>query len=129
MKGKRTHPSVVLVVEDELQIRRLIKKLFKRYFPTCRVEQASDGVEAMQKMLMGPPKLLIVDLRLPLMGGLELCRLIQNQRMFQHTRILAITGYPTSDLTKELFTRGVGEFLPKPFELNELAGSIKRLLV
>jgi len=126
---KSNHQPVVLIVDDDPVIRRLIGRVMHRYFPDCHVEQASNGVEANDILLtINPPQLLILDLRMPYLGGLDLCRLMQIQPWRYHTRVLATTGYLSPGLSREIFQKGVSEFLPKPFQIEELRGSVNRLL-
>jgi len=120
---------MVLIVDDEPVVRRLIGRVIRKDFPGCHLEQASNGVEANDKLLtINPPQLMILDLRMPYLGGLDLCRLMQVQPWRYHTRVLAITGYLSPGISREIFQTGVSEFLPKPFQIKELRGSVKRLL-
>ena len=120
----------VLIVDDDLVTRRLIGRVMHRYFPYCPVEEALNGLEANDRLLtMNPPQLMILDLRMPVLGGLELCRMMQRQPWRYHTRVLAITGYLSPSISREVFQEGVSEFLPKPFQIEELWESINRLLI
>lgn len=119
----------VLIVDDEPSVRRSIGRVVNRYFPECSVEQASNGLEANDRLLsINPPQLMILDLRLPYLGGLDLCRLMQRQPWRYHTRILVITGHSTPEIRQKVFQRGAAEFLEKPFEVEELARSLRRSL-
>ena len=118
----------VLVVDDESAVRRLIVRLLGKIYPNCKVEEATDLPEAKQKLTDFQPRLAILDFHLPSGTGMELCRLIQGHPRLSKTRILMITGYPTDQVREQAFEQGTCEFLPKPFQLEELAGSIGRLL-
>jgi len=101
----------------------------RKDFPDCHVEQASNGVEANDKLLtINPPQLMILDLRMPSLGGLGVCRLMQKQPWRYRTRVLVITGNPSSGIGREVFQKGVSEFLSKPFQIEDLRESVSRLL-
>lgn len=118
----------ILIVDDEPKIREFVARVLKEYFPKCQIEEAADGVEAAEKLVLVNPTLVILDIKLPGISGLDVCRIIQEQPMHSKTRVLAITGCPSPALSKEMFNRGASEFLRKPFDIQELAGSINRLL-
>ena len=121
--------TTVLIVDDEPVVRRLISRIMHQYFPSFHVEQASNGVEANDKLLTDhPPRLMILDLQMPYLGGLELCRLMQMQPRRYKTRVLVMTGCPNPGLNQEIFQKGASEFLLKPFQIEDLRGSIDRLL-
>lgn len=126
--GTRHEIRKILVVDDEPAIRKSISRVIQHYFPDCEVAMASDGMEAAEKIQTMNPHLAILDLGLPHIGGLELCEIIRDQPMHAHTRVLVITGSQEQDIHKTAFAKGAYEFLLKPFQADELAGSINRLL-
>jgi len=124
----RQENSKILIVDDEPGIRALLVSAIREFLPHCQIEVASDGIEASQKWAALNPDLVILDIKMPRMSGLEVCRLLREQPDHLHTRILAISGDFSWDLPIKAFHRGASEFLQKPFELKDLTGSIKRLL-
>lgn len=117
-----------MFVDDDPGVRIAICHMIGKIFSGCHVEQASDGTEATEKLMAVSPQVVILDLRLPNMSGLDVCRLIQGQPKLSKTRVLVITGFPSSEIQQEVFQNGVCEYLTKPFKVKELAGSIRRLL-
>jgi len=128
VKKGGTRAPTVLIVDDEPRIRTLIARVIQMSYPEYAVEQAGNGIEAAEKLLHSSPQLVVLDLRLPMLGGLELCRLIQRQKWLSETRILVITGYPTPGIYQEVFLHRATEFLPKPFDIKDLTASLRRLL-
>lgn len=118
----------VLIVDDESMVRKIITRVVKKNFPGYQVEEAADLPEAKRKIMDLQPKLVVLDLHMPSGNGMELCRLIQKHPWFSKTRVLILTGYPAPQVRERAFEQGACEFLPKPFEMEELAGSIGRLL-
>lgn len=125
---RATGPHVVLTVDDEPSVRKVIARVLRSTYPQCRVEEAGDLPQAKQKLLDLQPKLVISDLYLPSGNGLDLCHFIQEHPWFYRTRVLVITSYPSRQVRESAFEQGACEFLPKPFHAEDLAGSIGRLL-
>ena len=120
--------NTVLVVDDESMVRKIVIRVLKNTYPGWRVEEAADLPEAKRKIMDLEPRLVILDLHMPSGSGMELCRLVQKHPWFSKTRVLILTGYPAPEVREQAFEYGAWEFLPKPFQMEELAGSIGRLL-
>lgn len=120
-------PGGILVVDDEADLRLAIGMLVRRVLPGWRVEAAGDGEEGRRKVVELRPRLLILDLYMPGMGGLELCRFVQRDLRCRGTRILVLTGHPSQRVREEAFECGAVEFLRKPFDAQELMESVMRL--
>lgn len=125
----RQHKKIVaLVVDDEPIIRRFIRRVLKGYFPYCDVKEASDGTNAAQTILKTPPDLVIVDICLPGVGGIELCRLINRHADLKNVSVLVMTGHPVSDIRNELSHHGVKSFLLKPFDKESLLEALQKTI-
>lgn len=120
--------GVVLIVDDEASVRKVIARVLRSSHPGCAVAEAADIPEAKKKLADLRPRLVISDLCLPSGNGMDLCRFIQGHPWFHKTRILIITGLPSQEVRDKVFAKGVCEFLPKPFQPGDLAESIGRLL-
>lgn len=120
--------KTILVIDDEVSVRKLIIRLLGKIYPDWTVEEAADLPEAKQKIMDFRPRLAILDIHLPGGNGMDFCRLIQEHPWLSKTRILMITGYPAAKVRGKAFAQGAYEFLSKPFHVEELAGSIGRLL-
>lgn len=113
----------ILVVEDEQEVRRLICDLL-RYWG-CDVEMAVNGKEGIEKYTEFRPELVLMDLEMPLMNGLDASRLIME--LDPQASILLITGFPeTASARKALEQRLVKAVIPKPFELDQLKLAIQK---
>lgn len=121
--------GVVLVVDDEAPVRRLLARVLRDVCPDYSVAEAADVPEAKSALADLRPRLVITDVRLPSGNGSELCHFIQGHPWLYKTKVLIITGYPSARLRDEVFSEGASEFLPKPFHTEELAESVSRLLM
>lgn len=122
----------VFLVEDEMVIRRGIKNSIdweKEGYIFCG--EASDGELAYPMIIKEKPDILITDIRMPFMDGLELCKVVKKE--LPNIKILILSGYDEFDYAKEAIRLGVTEYLLKPISsgklleaLNGVSESIRR---
>ena len=124
---KTEEPIKILVVDDDSSIRNVITKALgkKRCY---LVKEASSGVEACVKLGSDCPNILILDIQMPDMDGVELCRLIKAKPELSGIKIIVITGFPDSTKAKEIADMGFKNILPKPFHLTDLLGTVEMVL-
>ena len=112
----------MLVAEDSDLLRSLIRSVLERAGYAVRL--AGDGEEAIAVMLAdGPPAIVVADVEMPRMGGLELSRRLEESH--PGTPILLISGYAADGEADDLARR---EFLQKPFTPAQLIDRIRLLL-
>jgi two-component system response regulator PilR (NtrC family) len=113
----------MLIVDDEEGIRSMLYEYFtSRDF---EVVTASDGEEALRKFVPGSYDLVISDMMMPHMDGIEL--LTQIKLMDKNTSFLMITGFPSIDRAVEAIKLGAHDFVTKPFHLEELRIKVERV--
>jgi two-component system KDP operon response regulator KdpE len=117
--GKRS----ILVVDDEPQITRVLKTSLSSQGYSIRT--ASDGKQALQEMKNWSPDLVITDLRMPNMDGLELCRAIRTESRVPII-VLSVKGEET--IKVESLDAGADDYVTKPFNMNELLARVRAAL-
>ena len=123
-KEQDTRVQRILIVEDEQDIADLIKLHLSS--DTTLVDYASDGVSGLQKAVSESWDLIILDLQLPKLDGLEICRQIRSN--YDYVPILMLTSRDT-ELDRVLgLELGADDYLTKPFSILELSARIKALL-
>src|SRR5690242_13184706 len=105
----------ILVVDDEAQISRVLKTTLSAQ--GYGVRTAADGEQALNEMSSWTPDLVITDLRMPNMDGLQLCRRIRAQSRIPLI-ILSVKG--EESLKIEALDAGADDYVTKPFSVNEL---------
>jgi DNA-binding NtrC family response regulator len=101
----------ILVVDDELTVCKSIRQVLIR--EDCEVDMALSGEEALRKEADEPYDVMIVDLMMPGLSGLDLLTMLKARN--PKARIIMVTGYPTMKNTLQAMQLGAMDFLPKPF--------------
>jgi DNA-binding NtrC family response regulator len=114
----------ILVVDDEQKIcQRCVRILSKTGY---HVEYALDGYEALRMVKEKPFDVIITDLKMSSMGGLEVLRRVK--ALYPEMVVIVITGYATVSSAVEVLKMGASDYLPKPFTPDELRGVVSHAL-
>jgi two-component system, chemotaxis family, chemotaxis protein CheY len=117
----------VLIVDDSPTMRMLISFALGPY-PGCKVRQAGNGVEALDELRNGLPDLMIVDINMPEMNGLELIGEVRKTHSKVALPVVVITTEGSDDDIRRGFQAGATEYLVKPFQPQKLQAIIDRLI-
>jgi len=126
-RGGERHRTV-LVVDDEPTIRDIIHRLLNELDSSMRVEEACDGYEAGIKIGSLHPDLIIMDVMMPKVDGISLCRSVRDNPRTQDIKVLAITAYPEQDSVKKMYDAGADLCLIKPLQFEHFRLEVLRLL-
>jgi len=117
----------VLIVEDEQDIAGLIKHTLERGGDT-RADVVSSGDAALKAVLDQPPDLIILDLNLPVIGGLEVCRILRARPGTARVPIIMLTAKTSESDRVNGLDVGADDYVTKPFSLRELAARVRAVL-
>ncbi len=123
-----TRQRTVLIVDDEPDIREVVRRLLKELEPDLKIEEAVDGYDAGIKIGNLCPDLLIVDVMMPRVDGISLVRSIRENPETAAVKILAITAFPEQDNVKKMYDAGADLCLIKPLQLEHFRLEVIRLL-
>jgi signal transduction histidine kinase/ligand-binding sensor domain-containing protein/AraC-like DNA-binding protein/ActR/RegA family two-component response regulator len=115
----------VLLVEDNEDFRFYLKDNLSRFFT---ILEASNGKEGWQKSLSAHPDLVVSDISMPVMDGLELCRKIRSDPRTQHIPVILLTALAAEQDQLRALGTGANDFITKPFNFEILVSRIKNLL-
>ena len=115
---------LVLVVDDEFNIRNTISRSLRSV--DCTVETAASGEEALTFVTKKVPKLILLDMKMPGMSGLEFLGEIKEKEI--DTRVIIITAYGTVDNAVEAMKLGAVDFLQKPFSPQDIRELVEDVL-
>lgn len=134
MKEQRNSPSVdlqdnknplVLIVDDHADTREMLRILLN--MNGCRVIEAEDGEQAMSVAEKGHPDLILLDVKMPLLDGLTVTRLIRSHPVLKEVPIVLITGMAKPQLHREALSAGCNDCLIKPLDFERLQELINLL--
>jgi chemosensory pili system protein ChpA (sensor histidine kinase/response regulator) len=118
---------LVLLADDSLSVRRLAQHLLQS--SGYRVETAEDGLQALHTLENGEvPALLIADIEMPDMDGLELLRRLRATERFQRLPVVMLTAHSAGPVSHQAIDLGAQAFLTKPYSPNELLAVVRRFV-
>lgn len=114
----------ILVVDDERPVREVVALILER--AGYEVVRATNGREAIEVAAKDNPQLIILDMRMPGLHGIDTCRELRSRQGSRGIPILVLTGYVENE--RAALDTGVDGFLTKPFRPEELIERVKVLL-
>ncbi len=122
---KRGKKKTILVVEDSEDLRFYLKDNLKGQY---KVEEATNGKEGWEKIKLLNPDLVVSDIMMPLMDGVELARKIKTETVTAHIPVILLTAMGSEEKQLAGFKAGVNDYITKPFTFEILASRIRNLL-
>lgn len=117
----------ILIVDDDHEMSNALRRVLvnqKKY----EVDVAYDGLAAEAKFAEFKPHLILLDLRMPGMDGLEVCVRLRKDPAGQDVRIIVVSGALDMDCVERFMEAGANDYLTKPFRNEFLALKVERLL-
>src|SRR6187431_371689 len=116
--------SKVLIVDDERSIRHTLRDILE--FEKYEVDEASDGLEALVKIKQNPYDVIILDIKMPKMDGMD--ALDKIQEIARETPVVMISGHASIDTAVEAVKKGAFDFISKPPDLNRLLITLRNAM-
>jgi len=114
----------ILVADDEQEIRNLLDHFLKGQ--GYEVILASDGNEALKLASEKNPQVIILDIKMPGLDGLEVCKRLKEKEQTKLIPVIVITGF--EDNKMEALNIGADDFVNKPFDMAEISSRVKSAL-
>ncbi|MFZ3170974.1 MAG: response regulator [Carboxydocellales bacterium] len=114
----------ILIVDDQMGVRMLLNEAFQEV--GYKVELAANGPEALIKIDQVRPDIVLMDMKMPGMSGLEVLREVKKQG--KELKVILMTAYGELEIVAEAMELGVTEYVTKPFDINEVRGLVKKAL-
>jgi type IV pilus assembly protein PilB len=123
---QRTHKA--LIVDDELSIRHMLRVVVERADLGLTAATAQDGPEALSLAEIERPDIVVIDIAMPAMDGLEVCRRLRAAPATAHVPIIVLTAFDDADTVARAFTAGADDYVVKPYRREDLVPRIRRML-
>ena len=117
----------ILVVDDSPTMRRMIMASL-RELDGVGFEQAASGLEAIERLALVPVDLVVLDLNMPDVHGLEVLRFVRSHERFRTLPVVVLTTRGDEESREAALREGATRYLTKPFEPTALAPEIRALL-
>ena len=124
--AKHASASTILIIEDYSDSRTLLSALLRGQ--GYKVVEARDGKEGLRQANRVTPDLILMDLAMPEMDGVEATRRLRQRHTLSRTPIFAISAYATSEVKNDAIAAGCAEVFAKPIDIESLLGRIKATL-
>ncbi|MBI3566295.1 MAG: response regulator [Elusimicrobia bacterium] len=127
-KELTSRPARILVVDDDKEVTKVVARAFARRGEEFEVEVCHGGIEALIRIGQAPPDLVVLDIVLPRMDGLQVCRVLKSKPETREIKIVAISGKKPPFNEKKPSEAGIDAFLRKPLDLFELVSEVEALV-
>jgi signal transduction histidine kinase/ligand-binding sensor domain-containing protein/DNA-binding response OmpR family regulator len=116
---------ILLLVEDNEDFRFYLKDNLKSIYQIIEAQNGKEGLEQALKYL---PDLIVSDIMMPEMDGIELCKKVKSDRTISHTPVILLTARTNEEQKMEGFEIGADDYITKPFNFDILQSRIKNLI-
>jgi two-component system alkaline phosphatase synthesis response regulator PhoP len=118
-------PKKILIVDDEPDVLKVVA--FRMNKLDCEIYTAIDGQDAWEKAKQIKPDLILLDLRLPLLDGTEVCRRVKADAELSHIPVILLSA-SADVLVEKVNLCNADTYLLKPFNAEELLNTVKKFL-
>ena len=120
-------PEKILIVEDDPKNRKVLAMALRRSGYTLL--EAVDGQEGLETAVRDKPDLIIMDVQLPRMSGLEATRKLRQLPGFNHVPIIGVTAYAMKGDREKVIEAGCDAYMSKPIDVRELPRVVSEMLL
>jgi len=116
----------ILIVDDSKNIRKLVSVVLGK--ENYELYEASNGLDALEKVKLYSPDIVILDMIIPSVNGIDVCRQIKSDPQTQGTSVIFLTSEATYEAREKAHEVGAEIYMTKPFEPKDLRAAVKELI-
>jgi CheY-like chemotaxis protein len=116
----------ILTVDDSRTIRMIVKKAFEPY--DCELFEAENGEQGLDMVAKVHPDLIVLDITMPVMNGIEMLTRLKEDDAFKDTPIIMLSAESGKDHVMQIVKMGVNDYIVKPFKGEQLIGRADKLI-
>jgi len=120
--------GLILIVDDDKDLNTILKRLLERKLESIRAAQAFDGFEAGRIIAERHPAIVVLDLNMPGLDGISLCKKIRSDESLGQPDVIAITGVSEEEARPQMMNAGANAFFAKPLNFEALLSKIRILI-
>jgi signal transduction histidine kinase/ligand-binding sensor domain-containing protein/CheY-like chemotaxis protein len=125
LSKSRSKLPIVLIVDDNEDIRTFIKQTLQESYTICEAEDGAEGFEMANDII---PNIVITDLLMPIMNGIELCEKLKTNINTSHIPVIILTAKTSQENEIEGLKNGADDYIRKPFDMESLELKLKNIL-
>ncbi|HTE25402.1 hybrid sensor histidine kinase/response regulator transcription factor [Flavitalea sp.] len=125
VRERSSTKAKILLVEDNEDFRFYLKDNLRQHY---QIVEAANGKEGWKQLLASVPDLVVTDIAMPVMDGIELCRKIRQDPRTEHLPVILLTARSAEEQQLEGLETGANDFITKPFNFELLQSRIKNLI-
>lgn len=125
LKNKQ-NPRTILVIEDDETMRNALKRIFES--EGYQVKTAADGTQLSVVLDDNPIDLIVLDIGLPWINGLELAKLLKEHEDLKQIPLIFVSGKTSDFDVKRGFEAGADDYIKKPFDIDKIKKTVETLL-
>mgnify|MGYP000002872361 CR=1 FL=1 len=122
---ERSKSPVLLIVDDNKDIRVFIKQVLNEEYTIYEAENGQEGLEIAKKII---PNIIVTDLMMPIMDGLQLCEKLKTTKTTSHIPVLILTAKLSQESELKGLQHGADDYIRKPFDIEVLNLKLKNIL-
>ncbi len=126
MKGEKNVAYNILTVDDSKTIRMIVKKALKPF--NCNLFEAQNGMEGLAAAVKEKPDLIILDITMPLMNGLEMLEKMKSEKALSEIPVIMLTAESSKENVTKAVMMGVKDYMVKPFKGVELIERAQKII-
>lgn len=123
---KKSGPKTLLIIEDDESMRAALQRIFRADGYLLKI--AADATELAKVLDDSPVDLILLDVGLPWINGIELAQLLKEHQDLKDLPLVFVSGSASEEEVKHAFSIGADDFIRKPFDVDHLRKSIATLL-
>ena len=123
---KKDTPRTLLVIEDDETMRNALKRIFEG--EGLVVKTAADGTQLSHVLDDNPIDLIVMDVGLPWINGIELAKLLKDHDDLKHIPLVFVSGKTSDFDVKRGFEAGADDYIKKPFDIEKIKKTVRTLL-
>lgn len=124
-KEKGGHETVVLIIDDNQDVRDYVKSLLNEHYT---VLEAANGSEGLKQAIANVPDVIICDVMMPVMDGMECCKLLKAEPRTSHIPVMMLTAYSMDEQKIKGYECGADSYISKPFSSELLMARLRNLI-
>lgn len=114
---------VILICDDEEGIRESFKLILEDQYD---LKFATNGVEALEMLKTFTPALMMLDIKMPKIHGLEILKSVK--KLKPKLPVIIVTGYQSVEMAQEALNLGAADYIPKPFESKQIINIVRQVI-